>query len=1118
MQKGFVNFAFALFAALLLVGSATASGTTPSVDMKINGVDNPSQVPFNSTFTVSWTSSNAEVCWGYGHNLPLVNGSPWIDNGSLPTAGNRVLVAAYLGQFQIGITCANGTPSATDEAQVQVVPATVTNQPPVITSIGGPTSINSGQAGTWTISAYDPDGNSLTYDMNWGDAGSHSPISAATFQHTYSSAGTYTITAKVTDSAGASTQSTITVNVASAAPPQVLGKISYWWGKVNMHNSNGAWVSDPDGSSGASIEMVQYCKKFFPGTTEIRDSDPETINGWKDVGNMGSYSSLALTYQCVASSEQGSATSTIDASPNVASQGGQISAAGTVSNPTSSTRAYLVGIAYYATVGGLPYQAGNTPVIQEITLAPGETRSVYGNFVATTPNGQQNYNLAKISVYMRSGNALVSQSFDRVNVAGSNSQPDYKITGPGIAFYTGTANNGVYNGQTAVAMVPNAQVPVSASVTNIGATAQAQTEASFSFFGRHVSVTVPPLAAGQSYPINSFISCASGDTASAFSVAVNANHAMQESDYSNNQEYLNGHPSTPSGEMIYCNFTGISNQPPVITNTGGPTSLSLNQQGTWSVGAYDPDGTYLTYNVVWGDEASKGMQASTTFSSTATFQHTYTSAGAYTITFTVKDAYGATAQNMAYVTVGGYSSGCDPSFNHLTVGQMLQVPPMTNTYGVKLIDISADSDRAAMVQILDSNEAVLDYAKVVPGTKYVYAGKNGNLAIETCNAASASNDVNSAWIKGAMTASPGTDICAGYHTLIQDQVLDVGIFYVRLDGVSTAQGIPASQRYANIDIMTPVGMLLDKKEMYPGTAYSYTQNGTANTVNVKLCDTAYGTADGKKWVKIDATAASAPNNLPPVITGVSGPSSLSTGSAGTWKVSANDPDGTYLTYSVNWGEGSGTAKSGSGNAYATATFEHTYSKAGTYTVKFTVTDIAGATAQSSAVVNVAGSTITPSEKLSFKIKKGWNMLSSPADTTSGIDVMAIAQKCDVATNAWEYDAANGKYVASSSIKPNGAWLRANEDCEFWIDPPYTTRVRFVMSAGWNIVGAPGTATAFSSMTGNCKVTSGPWAYSPSSGQYSQSRLLEPTNAYWVKVASACTMESLGDLPPSAPTN
>lgn len=48
----------------------------------------------------------------------------------------------------------------------------------------------------------------------------------------------------------------------------------------------------------------------------------------------------------------------------------------------------------------------------------------------------------------------------------------------------------------------------------------------------------------------------------------------------------------------------IVNQPPVITGVSGPTSLKVNETGTWSVTANDPENGYLSYTIDWGDTAS----------------------------------------------------------------------------------------------------------------------------------------------------------------------------------------------------------------------------------------------------------------------------------------------------------------------------------------------------------------------------------------------------------------------------------------------------------------------------------------------------------------------------------
>ena len=41
---------------------------------------------------------------------------------------------------------------------------------------------------------------------------------------------------------------------------------------------------------------------------------------------------------------------------------------------------------------------------------------------------------------------------------------------------------------------------------------------------------------------------------------------------------------------------------PIINGLNAPTTLTVGQTGTWTVKAYDPDGTSLNYSVVWGDE------------------------------------------------------------------------------------------------------------------------------------------------------------------------------------------------------------------------------------------------------------------------------------------------------------------------------------------------------------------------------------------------------------------------------------------------------------------------------------------------------------------------------------
>lgn len=126
------------------------------------------------------------------------------------------------------------------------------------------------------------------------------------------------------------------------------------------------------------------------------------------------------------------------------------------------------------------------------------------------------------------------------------------------------------------------------------------------------------------------------------------------------------------------------------------------------------------------------------------------------------------------------------------------------------------------------------------------------------------------------------------------------------------------------------------------------------------------------------------NNLPPVVSGVSGPTALKVGETGTWTVKAYDPEGGSLSYSIVWGdEGASTVASPGVTkemlVQNTATFTHTYYGAGTYTPVFYVTDDRGQQARTSMSVVVGGGTITISS-YSFYL---WDRMIS--EVQEGID-------------------------------------------------------------------------------------------------------------------------------------
>ncbi len=101
-----------------------------------------------------------------------------------------------------------------------------------------------------------------------------------------------------------------------------------------------------------------------------------------------------------------------------------------------------------------------------------------------------------------------------------------------------------------------------------------------------------------------------------------------------------------------------SNKNPTVYAVSGPTTLFVDQMGTWSVNAVDPEKQTLNYSVDWGARKAcpdgyicKTPVAASIFVTSPIFSNAYTSPGTYTVTFSVQDSGGAVTHSSSIVEV-----------------------------------------------------------------------------------------------------------------------------------------------------------------------------------------------------------------------------------------------------------------------------------------------------------------------------------------------------------------------------------------------------------------------------------------------------------------------------------
>ncbi len=180
--------------------------------------------------------------------------SPSISSHTYTTVGTYTAnVSRYIPCLYTNPRCMMAQPAPLASVRIQVGGST-SGGVPTISSFSGPTTLAINASGTWTIQASDPEGQSLSYNVTWGDeyrniqpyasaATRDSFVQTTTFTHAYAQAGTYTVIVIVSDASGAQAKTSSTVRVGSEPVACTMDA---------MQCPNGSWV----GRTGPNCQFV----------------------------------------------------------------------------------------------------------------------------------------------------------------------------------------------------------------------------------------------------------------------------------------------------------------------------------------------------------------------------------------------------------------------------------------------------------------------------------------------------------------------------------------------------------------------------------------------------------------------------------------------------------------------------------------------------------------------------------------------------------------------------------------------------------------------------------------------------------------------------------------------